>query len=805
MLEELDSFVTEYPKKKLGQAMSKDMTSIKGAKEDIAVENLGIEDKFFAKLTELGINLDELKAVLLERNNALINSCAGSGKTTALVLKIIFDLVRGDNLKEVKLPDKVAPDGSIIKGSAYKVPKKILVSTFLKTGAEEIKKAFNDWCRKLGLKGISADILTVKTMHAEFYDVIKQIYGSVNLVSDTSKYVRQIMQERNIRSRTAYSRTLTLDEVKDIECIMTYARNRLDAAKYKHPLMTDYGLTESTLNLILSDFAVKKQNAGGELDYEDLQELLYKGVQVNANLKNFLANRYEVIYLDEFQDTAQLQYELLKCYFDGADKIVVVGDEDQCIYSWRGSDVNIITQTFENEYKPTVLTLSTNYRCSRNILMPVTTSIVKNSNRHAKVLKAAKPGGEVNIVYSKNPDILLQSIYKDLAERKSIGIISRTNYDLLIPAIILELSGDIKFAASKMVTLEGRLSRQVCGIIDLVTKRYTPEFDNYFSSFLSKYTQYEAETLCQMLSANPMMTIYTIPKEDLEYSVPNLAPFITTLKTVKEAQGEVAAYIYILDTLINDVYISDSQYATRARDLCLFVKTLINESEIFKGKSVNEVDRILNDVLPRRLKDRTTYNTDVDIKLTTVHEAKGKEWDSVYLWNDVDGAFPASVGRRPLTALEFEEERRIHYIAWTRPKEKLTVFTSRGMESPFLQECTMGEGCKIDKGIIAKVADDNTEDIAEQTGVLQLNKDVVIKTNKLENESLKDFANRYVLDRYSADSEYGDKVRAMLMKKPLNSLIEQLMEQLNILIKEDGVVETDLTFVDVDDALTMIV
>lgn len=795
MLEEIENFVTDYPKKKLGEQV-KGMT-LSNTSEDKQAKTMSVEDIFFSKLESMGINLEELKAVLLTKGNTLINSCAGSGKTTALVLKIIFDLLTGDTMKTVYMNDTVNVKGEVDRGKAYKVPKKILVSTFLKTGAEEIKKAFNDWCRKLGLKGISADILTVKTMHAEFYDVIKGIYGNVNLVSDTQKYVREIMLEKKIRSKTAYSRTLTIDEVKDMECILTYARNRLDNSKYKHPLLADYGLFQQSLDLILQEFQIKKQVAGGELDYEDLQELLYQGVQQNDKLRQYLASRYEVIYLDEFQDTAQLQYGLLKCYFDGADKVVVVGDEDQCIYSWRGSDVNIITEQFEKDYKPNVLALTTNYRCSANILNPITTSIVLNSNRHEKELKAYRSGGTVNIVYSKNPSKLINSIYEDLKEGRSIGVISRTNYDLLIPAIILELDGTIKFSTSKQVTLDNRMAKQIFGIIDLVNKRYTPEFPNFLSLFLSRYSQYEADVLCQMLSANPMMSIYTIPDEDLKYSLPTLYPFLKVLRDTKKNEGDLATYKYILTVLRDRVFASDSQYAMRARDLIGFIINLLNESDILKGKDISEVDRILNEVLPKRLKNRTTYTGAVDIKLTTVHEAKGKEWDSVYIWNDIDGVFPASVGKRKPTLEEYEEERRIHYIAWTRPREKLTVFTSVGMESPFLKECTLGEGCKTDKG--------NMISPKKEGAVLQLNKKVVEKQGT--NEDITAFLERYVQSRNMGDSEIADKTRKVLMKMPVQKLIEKLVETVELL-KKEGIIKQEgdesLNYIQVDYAMMFI-
>jgi DNA helicase-2/ATP-dependent DNA helicase PcrA len=79
-------------------------------------------------------------------------------------------------------------------------------------------------------------------------------------------------------------------------------------------------------------------------------------------------------------------------------------------------------------------------------------------------------------------------------------------------------------------------------------------------------------------------------------------------------------------------------------------------------------------------------NSEADVVLTTAHESKGKEWDNVYIWNDSKGVFPNTGGYRNLTSEEYEEERRIHYIAWTRAKEKLVIYTS-DKKGAFLEEC----------------------------------------------------------------------------------------------------------------------
>ena len=86
------------------------------------------------------------------------------------------------------------------------------------------------------------------------------------------------------------------------------------------------------------------------------------------------------------------------------------------------------------------------------------------------------------------------------------------------------------------------------------------------------------------------------------------------------------------------------------------------------------------------------------VRITTVHDAKGKQWDNVYIWNDVDGCFPNSVGGRTLTKEEYEEERRVHYIAWTRAVKKLTVFTRSDRLDGFLTECDLSDATIIDVG-----------------------------------------------------------------------------------------------------------
>lgn len=640
-------------------------------------------DNFYKKLVDLGYNLDELKEILDCQNSMLILSGAGSGKTTALILKIIRDLISGDLIKT-----------QVINGVEISTQSNILVCTFLKTGAEELKKSFIEWCTKLNIVGVNIDNIHFKTIHSEVYSALQSMGYKVNIFNETGDLMRRIMGMYGIHSVLSNGRNITIDEVADMNCLISYVRNRLDAQRYNHPLMDEYTIDTLQLEALLKSFRQHKLAQGVE-DFEDLQEMLLEGLQCNPKVVEWIQNRYDFIYVDEFQDTSQLQYEILKYYFKGSNKVLAIGDDDQCIYSWRGSDIEIINKKFEEDFKPEVKQLTMNYRCTQNILNAVIPSIEKNTMRHQKKLRASKPGGVVDIIIDGSINHLMAGVKEDLSRGETVGIIARTNQDLLIPAILLELDEfDINFGLSKSVSLDNRLPKMVFGLMDLITKRYTPEFESMLKMFLPKYRHFEVEKLCDVLNTNKEKSLFTIPLEDIRHSAPSLFNMIHTIRLNYEVSPK-KAYLGILKLLPQEVYGGKSIYAQRARDFVYYIQKIINEHDLVKDMSLEQIDELFNTILPNKLNRRKkTDNERLFIKVTTVHEAKGKEWDNVYIWNDIDGCFPSSVGNRELTDSEFEEERRVHYIAWTRPKKKLTVYTRSDREGGFLQECDL-TSCNI--------------------------------------------------------------------------------------------------------------
>lgn len=638
-------------------------------------------EKFYKKLKELGVNTEELEGVLEEEKDMLVVSSAGAGKTTGIILKLIRDIISGRMTRVVE-----------VRGEEVRVPSEVLVCTFLKTGAEDLRAKLREWIEKLELGNIDISHIHFRTIHAEVYDAIKKMGVPVSILENGTGVIKTVMKKYGITRQTRAGRTSEYEEVKDMEGLLSYTRNRLDEKRYENSLLEEFGLNSQMLEGLLKDTKKMRQVLGG-MDFEDMQEMLLEALPRNKNVEEFIKRRYDYIYVDEFQDTSQLQYEILKYYFEGAKRVICVGDDDQTIYSWRGSDVNIITKEFAKDYNPVIRKLSTNYRCRKNILNAVIPSIEKNSNRHKKELKGVKEGGELRVEYGSGVGTLRENILKDLGEGKTVGVLGRTNADLMLPALILEIEGGLNFTVSKGVTATSHATKVIWGAMELVIKRWGENHEYYLRQILPKQAHYDIQVLTSVLKANKGYSIYTLEWEDIKSSIKNgvMLTLLYRLRQIKEREGDKGCYFYILEYLKNEVYRGESEYAIKMRTIINFTQDLIyRETGKYYGRSLEEINQELTVNIPENLIKRIKYSgKETKIKLTTVHEAKGKEWDSVYIWGDVEKSFPKILESREITEEEREEERRVHYIAWTRAKDKLTVYTEKGKEGQFLKECKL--------------------------------------------------------------------------------------------------------------------
>lgn len=603
--------------------------------------------------------------------------------TTTLIFKIMYDIISGEATKIVNIND-----------NNIRVTDRIWVSTFLKSGAEELKKRLGVAQTEMGYFDTS-DGIVFSTLHAEFKRALTAMGVKLNLMSNSDCISMIKKTADSLRIRHKNGKNLTQEDYFQIQGIITYARNRLDNKRYDNPACKEYGITPIILDSLIDGYK-KRRDVENKHDFEDLQELLYDALYTNPNpaVQKFISERYNYIYLDEFQDTSQIQYAILKWYGvnylsqntgSARGKMVAVGDDDQAIYSWRGSDVDIITWQFEQDFSPVVNQLTTNYRCPSNILEPIISSIVLNKKRHIKELKSSKEGGEMYAYsFADNRGMimrLMNDIEEDLQKGYNIVILCRTNFDGMIPAFTLEQQHRFDFSISGTnMTLNSALPRSIFRCASLFTERSTNAVRQSLELLVGRQNAWKIKEFVYVLQ-NDKESIFTIDLDDIKFSVPFLSDLISTLREYRNRNEDIEGLKYLYNYMMTEVYQGDSTYCENARayiELLLVIIDTHNFDNVFDF--CEKIQEYSDNLVLRVGKPK------VPIQIATVHEYKGKERDSVYIWNDSTDIFPSK--RADLSNdEELEEERRVHYIAWTRAKKKLTVYAKRGQQGRFLIEC----------------------------------------------------------------------------------------------------------------------
>lgn len=650
---------------------SRESTKPKVKKSDMLIENI----------KKLGFNMSQLEGVIKTGGNQLIISIAGSGKTTGLIFKICYDIATGELTRIAR-----------VNGNDIRVLDKIWVCTFLKSGADELKSKLSYWQRKLGVMD-TADSMAFSTLHAEFKRTLTALGVTTNIIDSSvnSKNLKKIAEKYALQLD---GKPLNSDTLRDLEGALTYTRNRLDEKRYIRSIYDELGIGPTIIDAILSEWKISRMELGC-VDFEDLQELLYEECVLKNNLAviNFIKSRYSYIYIDEFQDTSQIQYALLKLYASGVKKIVAIGDDDQTIYSWRGSYHKIITEEFAKDFNPTISQLSVNYRCPKVVLDSIKPSLEKNVNRFKKELNASKQGGVLRVGAYQNylamVDSLADMVYNDVKENKSVAILCRVNSDGLLPALVLDRLGRFQYTLSgDGMTLDSYIGRSIINIARLFTDRSSSSVRGALSMLTwDKYSINNIMNVCK----NNKVSFWDIPDADLAYSAPDIAGTLKSWKVWRAKYGDIKALSMIYAHFKSNVFTKNNQY----HNVC---RSVIGAMEIMLSLTrSNNVEDFLEEVehVNERLKARKKKFNGSKVRIATVHEFKGKEADSVYIWNDSIDVFPhKDCNLNDID--ELEEERRVHYIACTRARGTNTILYLRNQKGMFLNEMDLSNAEILD-------------------------------------------------------------------------------------------------------------
>lgn len=601
---------------------------------------------------EKGYTVDQVTEDFLNyQGTSLALSCAGSGKTTLLSTKVLCD-------------------------AALKPMDNVWLGTFLKSGAVDLQERMDALVSHPTSPCSSLPRVKVATLHAEFYSAASTLMGTrPNIISDSDdkKLLKEVLKAAGISTRM----------VGDFFTYLNAYQNTLRT--YSAPILEDY---HDSMDSIL-DAWISLRLSSGQVNHNDLQDYLVKRIKLEPEVVSFLGNRYDTIYLDEFQDTSLSQYIILQAYLSQGAGLVAVGDDDQTIYSWRGSDVSIITERFPKDFQPRVFQFSRNYRCPASILDSIAPSIEHNSQRFPKTLTSSKQGGEVNVVYGSQRSLgksLLDSIVTDLNQGYSVVVLSRTNAEGLYPA--LQYSSDLRlnsipFSVSPGIA-EMSSARDALGVFELFLPVQPKSAVPGLLSTLFRVPQTKASAFlewCSYRSLTPIEGIRAASEEDLNNSLPQLEMFVKSLlldlRSVEDCSGD---WLPCLDILHNNLQRYALRNTSARQRLLALLETFVGICHLQQYPTPMVAHKTLSTLWGKVKGSVDTPNTRVTF--STVHDFKGKSAQSVYVWNASEGSFPHPKG-------DLEEERRLFYIACTRAQNKLGLLVWDTHPSRFLNEMSL--------------------------------------------------------------------------------------------------------------------
>jgi len=563
-------------------------------------------DKLISKL-----NRQQKEAVTYPKGPLLVLAGAGSGKTRVLTYRVAYFL----NQKKTK-------------------PENILLLTFTNKAAEEMKNrverlvgiappfsgTFHSFCVKvLRIDGRAIDIPSNFLIYDEkdARDALKEIINDLNLSTDSYK-------PASVSAAISDAKNQILSPLQFAE---------IAQGEWQEKVFKIYSEYEKYLKRT------------GALDFDDL---LLKTVHLFEKKENILSKwkrKLAQIFVDEWQDTNKVQYQLTKLLVGRRGNLTVVGDAAQSIYGWRGADHRNITYLIRDFPKTKVVNLERNYRSTQNILSAANSVIARNTSHPILKLWTKKGNGEKIKIYRAKSGLDEASLIVNETKRliskkyklKDIAILYRTNAQsrVLEEAFLHE---GIPYALIRGVRFYDRAEiKDVLSYLKLIVnpkdrvsknralkigKRRFEKFQEFSSNIkdLKKYST--LDLLDGVIQKTDFLAKY---KRESEENV-------MRLENIKELRSVATEFPDINDFLENVALVEAEQ----------------DEKGVVKALG---------------------SGTNGKISLMTLHAAKGLEFPIIFVVGMEEGIFPHS--RSLWDADELEEERRLAYVGMTRAKELL--------------------------------------------------------------------------------------------------------------------------------------
>ena len=598
------------------------------------------------------LNEEQRKAAERTEGPILILAGAGSGKTRTVTYRIAH------MVKELGISTL-----------------NILALTFTNKAAKEMKE------RAEALIGPESNNLIVSTFHSFSVRLLKAYserigYGrnfNIYDVDDQKSIINKIKKELNIGSDE-------LTPVRLVNKISKLKEQGIGVDTLEKEIDVKIAANKTFYEIYKRYEEILKAN--NAMDFSDLL-LNAKKVLEDPYVLEKVQDRYRYIVVDEYQDTNDIQYEIISMIASKYRNICVVGDEDQSIYAFRGANINNILN-FERDYKNAfVVKLEQNYRSTKTILNAANEIIRNNKSSKGKKLWTDRAKGEKIKIYNA------ENVYDEAAFIvNNIKIKAETGIQYKDMTILYRTNAQSRVLEEKL--LNENIPYRIYGGMQFFQRKEIKDILAYMNLLNNRNDNHNFLRIINV----PKRSIGNRTLEKIEkIANENRIPLLDALSYIDDIEGLRAGTKDTLKqfySMMQEIYEKLEEFSLREIFDEVMARTkYIDFIEDNKEDRIRNIEELLNSITEAERQNPgislseyldmvslTTTTDDIEetenfVKLMTVHSSKGLEFDYVYLAGMEDGLFPSC--NFETTEDEIEEERRLCYVAVTRARKELYV------------------------------------------------------------------------------------------------------------------------------------
>lgn len=600
-------------------------------------------------------NSAQNRAISHDKGPMMLLAGPGSGKTTTITKRVV-------NLIQEK---KVTPSS-------------ILVVTFTKAAAREMKERFLRLCKE---KNVNApyEQVTFGTFHGVYYSILKYAYhlSVQNILSEERKY--------DILKEIVYRQKLTIEDEKEffqglVQEISMVKNGRIPLEHYYSANCPD-----DTFRIIYQEY-VKRCKTSKLLDFDDILLYTYELLTNRNDILRGWQKRFTYILVDEFQDINQLQYDVVKLLAKPEDNLFIVGDDDQSIYAFRGAKPEIMLHFPEDYPDAKTELLACNYRSASTIVELSQKVISKNLRRYKKELFADKMGGKPVTIQvfedGKQEELYVKSQVKELLKKgipyEEMAVLYRTNSGA---RFLVETLMQYQIPFCMRDTLPNLYEHWIAqDVISYIRIAMGERSRREFLRIMNRPNRYFSRDALDdaQVSFEGLRWFY----EEKDWMCDRIDKLEEDLNTLKR-MTPYGAINYIRYGIGYEEYLKEyAQYRKiKTEELFEVMEELALSAKGFKSFSdwfvhIEEYTQQLKEQAKKQVSEKK------GITISTLHSIKGLEFDAVFLMDVNEGSLPY---HKAVTESSIEEERRLFYVGITRARKFLWILYAKNRHEKELE------------------------------------------------------------------------------------------------------------------------